>query len=126
MMRISSDQVGQIHDETIHRLTRSTVPWLRADHVELVNEISDTDLNTHVEKTIRFALGAKVAQESNVRSIVVYHLQEDSDPTNGVANVLMREGFSEDERVAAYINGSKNQRKIIKLDSPLTATGDAL
>jgi len=123
MMRVSSNQVGQLQDQTVKRMTSSALPWLRSDHPALVNEISDPDLLVKVEKIVQFALNASVAQERNVRSIIVFHLEKDSEPTKEVAHPLQRPGFTEHERVAAYIIGSKQQRTKVKLDSILPATG---
>lgn len=123
MLRVSRDQLGLLHDQTVQKFTRSALPWLRENFSPVVEATSDADLSVKIEKIVQFSVDANVTQERNVRSIIVFHLEQNSEPDESTHNSLRRLGFSENERVADYINSAEGKRTKVRLDNILPNTG---
>lgn len=118
MIVISVAQTDQLREQSIRAFIDGAVPWLRADHPELTRDCDDPALRTQLEVVTAFCLDATVMNSAHIRQIILAHLRRGiTTPTAATSpQPLRRGGFTETERVAAYIEGlSSGARRRIRL-----------
>lgn len=106
MLRLSQDQIVKFEEARVSDSARSIRDAITRYHPELDDGGAGTESNDRAEEIAAFCSQHVILQAKNMQQIALAHCRLGiTTPDAHMAIPLRREGFSEDERVRAYLYG---------------------
>ncbi|MEQ8901403.1 MAG: hypothetical protein RID62_09295 [Roseovarius sp.] len=116
MLRLSQDQIQRFEDARVQESARSVRDTIRRHQPRRDDGRESIDLSDRADEIAAFCSRHLVLQAKNMQQIARAHCRLGiATPEDHMAIPLRRRGFSEDERVRAYLYGLEEKKKRLLL-----------